>query len=315
MPYEPASISVVIPVYNSEGTIRRLTEELLSVHRGSDTNLEIILVEDGSRDKSAEIVRQLSNENEQVRCAVLMRNYGQHNALLAGIRRATNDIIVTIDDDLQNPPSEIKVLLDKLSEGYDVVYGRPLRDRHGFLRNLASALTKLALSSNLGVEVARDVSAFRAFRTILRKGFDSYSDPSVSIDVLLSWTTDRFAAVDVKHEPRKAGQSNYTIGMLVRHAMNLMTGFSTLPLQLASVVGFCTVVFGLGTLTYVLVRYFIGGGTVPGFTFIASIVSIFSGAQLFAIGLFGEYLARIHFRSMDKPAYVIRYESSDNDGG
>ena len=315
MSSHPASVSVVIPVFNSQGTVRQLAEELLEVLGRSGTEFEIILVEDGSRDESAEIVTQLASKYEQIRCIIMMRNYGQHNALLAGIRRATKEVIVTLDDDLQNPPSEIKLLLDKLAGGYDVVYGRPLRDKHGVLRNLASVLTKIALSSNLGVEVARNVSAFRAFRTTLRKGFDSYSDPSVSIDVLLSWTTDRFAAVDVRHDSRKEGRSNYSVGMLVRHAMNLMTGFSTLPLQLASVVGFSTVVFGLGTLLYVLGRYFISGGTVPGFTFIASIVSIFSGAQLFAIGLFGEYLARIHFRSMDKPTYVIRYESDDRVGG
>jgi undecaprenyl-phosphate 4-deoxy-4-formamido-L-arabinose transferase len=235
----------------------------------------------------------------------MSRNYGQHNALLCGIRAAKHGIILTMDDDLQHPVSEIAPMLAALKPEYDVVYGAPQEEQHGLLRDLASRLTKMTLASTMGAETARDVSAFRVFRTRLREGFREYRNPSVSIDVLLTWTTSRFTAIKVRHAPRTRGASGYTPGKLIRHAVNLMTGFSTLPLQIASIVGFVFVLFGLSVLAYVLANYMIRGAAVPGFTFLASVISIFSGAQLFALGIFGEYLARMHFRSMDRPPYLI----------
>jgi undecaprenyl-phosphate 4-deoxy-4-formamido-L-arabinose transferase len=239
-----------------------------------------------------------------VRGINLLRNYGQHNALLCGIRAARYELTVTMDDDLQNPPEEIPKLLAKLNGGFDVVYGTPEQEAHGFLRNYASLMTKLALQNAMGAENARHVSAFRIFRTRLREAFAQYRGPYVSIDVLLTWGTRRFASVKVRCDPRTIGVSNYTVGKLVAHAMNMMTGFTTLPLQVASVIGFLCTVFGAVLLVYVLGTYYVRGGAVPGFAFIASVVTIFSGAQLFALGVFGEYLARIYLRTMDRPAYV-----------
>ncbi len=234
-----------------------------------------------------------------------MRNYGQHNALLCGIRAARYEVTVTMDDDLQHPPEEIPRLWERLEEGFDVVYGAPLREQNGLLRGLASWLTRFALRAAVGPEVAKNVSAFRAFRSQLRTAFDGYQAPFVSIDVLLTWATSRFAVVPVPFQPRHAGRSNYTFGKLLRHAFDMMTGFSTAPLQLASLIGFACTVFGLGILIYVLSRYFYQG-SVPGFPFLASIIAIFSGAQLFALGVMGEYLARMHFRTMNRPVYAIR---------
>ena len=235
----------------------------------------------------------------------MSRNYGQHNALLCGIRAAKHSIILTMDDDLQHPVSEIAPMLAALTPEYDVVYGAPQEEQHGLLRDLASRLTKIALASTMGAETARNVSAFRIFRTRLRDGFQEYCSPSVSIDVLLAWTTSRFTSIKVRHAPRDKGVSGYTPGKLIRHAFNLMTGFSALPLQIASVVGFVFVLFGLSILAYVLTNFMIRGAAVPGFTFLASVIAIFAGAQLFALGIFGEYLARMHFRTMDRPPYFI----------
>jgi undecaprenyl-phosphate 4-deoxy-4-formamido-L-arabinose transferase len=212
---------------------------------------------------------------------------------------------VTIDDDLQNPPEEIFKLLTKLSEDYEVVYGTPEKKQHGYWRNLASWTTKLVLQSAMGAETARSVSPFRAFRTKLRAAFDGYDSPFVSIDVLLTWGASRFAAVSVRHDPRPRGVSNYTFRKLAVQAIDMITGFSTFPMQLASLVGFAFTLFGLAVLAYVLGIYLIRGGIVPGFTFLASLVSIFSGAMLFALGILGEYLARMHFRTMGRPPYVV----------
>ena len=128
----------------------------------------------------------------------------------------------------------------------------------------------------------------------------------MSIDVLLTWATTRFAALPVQHDPRRVGASNYTVRRLVVHALNMMTGFTTWPLQLASLVGFGCTVFGLLLLVWVIGRYLIEGGSVPGFPFLASALAIFSGAQLFTLGIIGEYVARIHFRTMDRPSYTVR---------
>jgi undecaprenyl-phosphate 4-deoxy-4-formamido-L-arabinose transferase len=235
----------------------------------------------------------------------MSRNYGQHNALLCGIREARGETIVTLDDDLQHPPEEIPKLLAKLDEGFDVVYGPPEREQHGLLRDLASQITKLALEGAMGAANARQVSALRAFRTRLRDAFAEYRSPTVNIDVLLTWATTRFSAVRVRHDARQYGQSGYTPRKLVRHALNMMTGFSTRPLQLASLMGFGFALFGLVILAYVLMRWLFQGSAVPGFAFLASIVAIFSGAQLLALGIIGEYLARMHFRTMERPAYVV----------
>lgn len=299
-------ISVIIPVYNSASSITDLLEQLKGVFGSGGYRHEIILVNDGSHDNSWDTIAQLAREHANVRGINLMRNYGQHNALLCGLRAAQYPVAVTIDDDLQHPPKEIPRLLEELSRGYDVVYGTPTRQQHGIWRNLASTITRLALQSTMGVENARKVSAFRALHTDLREAFGDYRSPYVTLDVLLAWGTTRFSSIPVEHAPRHSGTSNYTFRKLIQHAMNMMTGFTILPLQIASLLGFTFAVFGFMVLVYVVGRYLVQGGSVPGFPFLASIIAVFSGVQLFSLGIIGEYLARMHFRLMEQPAYVVR---------
>ena len=299
------AITVVVPVYNGESSLQKLCGRLTEVLPAVGTSYEIILVNDCSRDGSWGVISQLAVTVPGVRGINLMRNYGQHNALLCGIRAARGDLIVTMDDDLQHQPEEIPRLLARLDEGFDVVYATPEREPHGFWRAIASRITRLALRSAASPEVARNVSAFRVFRTKLREAFAGYQAPFVSIDVLLTWATNRFGAVKVPFKPRWSGSSSYTFAKLVRHALDMMTGFSTAPLQLASLIGFSCTLLGVAVLVYVVGRYFLEG-SIPGFPFLASIIAIFSGAQLFALGVIGEYLARMHFRTMNRPAYAIR---------
>ncbi len=302
-------ISVVIPVYKAEGSLEELYQRLKNSLDSISKDFEIIVVEDGGEDRSWDIILELSRMDQRVKGIQLSRNFGQHNALLCGIRAARGEVVITMDDDLQHPPEEIPKLLDKLKEGYDVVYGTPGKEQHGFWRDAASQITKLALQSAMGARTARKVTAFRAFHARLRDAFESYQSPFVSIDVLLTWATTRFTAILVQHESRQRGESNYTFRKLVAHALNMMTGFSTLPLQFASLVGFAFTLFGMTILLYVIGRYLIHGSSVPGFPFLASVIAIFSGAQLFALGIIGEYLARMHFRTMEKPPYIIRARS------
>jgi glycosyltransferase involved in cell wall biosynthesis len=299
------AISVVIPVYNSEGSIGEVVRRLLLVLPTIAGKYEVILVDDGSCDGSWKVIGRLAAENPAtVRSFKLMRNYGQHNALLAGIRQARFPITITMDDDLQHPPEEIPILLGALEGGYDVVYGTPKELPHSIWRNLTSYLTKRALAYTMGIKTVRDMSGFRAFRTGLRDAFAGYQNPNVQLDVLLSWGTTKFGAAKVNHMPRTIGRSNYNFAILFNRALVVLTGFSTAPLRLASIVGFAFTSFGLIILIYVAGRYVLEG-SIPGFPFLASMISIFSGAQLFTLGIFGEYLARIFNRSMDRPSYVF----------
>jgi undecaprenyl-phosphate 4-deoxy-4-formamido-L-arabinose transferase len=289
---------------------RRLTDTLAAMQ----TDYEILLVNDGSPDRCWEMICELARELSHVQGINLTRNFGQHNALLCGIRAAQNDVIITIDADLQNPPEEIPKLVDKLAEGHDIVYGVPQKKQHGVMRVFASWLVRTTLKSALNVESAFQGSSFRAFRTQLRKAFDNFNGPSVSLDVLLTWGSTKICSVPVKHEARPAGDSSYSLRRLFSHCFDVLTGFSTLPLQFASLIGFLFTLFGAGVLVYVVGRYLILGYSVPGFPFLASIIAIFSGAQLFALGIIGAYLARIHFRIMNRPTYVVRSTTENAEG-
>jgi undecaprenyl-phosphate 4-deoxy-4-formamido-L-arabinose transferase len=303
MALEPG-ISVVVPVYNSEATLNDLIAELEIVLPGLADKYEVILINDGSRDGSWNVIQSICAEKPRVRGINMMRNYGQHNALVCGMRLADYDTIVTMDDDLQHPPREIQKLLQPLSEGFDVVYGIPMRLPHSWWRNAFSRFTKRMLAMVMGIPTIRDIGAFRAFRTDLRRASDLFQSPTVILDVLLSWGTTRFTTVQVEEAPRKEGQSNYNFNQLVSQAMLILTGFSTVPLRLTNWIGFAFTIFGIVILFYVISQYFIAG-SIPGFPFLASMIAIFSGTQLFALGIFGEYLARIFDRSMERPTYAI----------
>lgn len=310
MERQDRAVSVVIPVYNSAATLPALLARLTPVLSSLGTQFEIVLVNDGSRDASWNTIVELAPQYPVMHGINLMRNFGQHNALLAGIRAARYPIVVTMDDDLQHPPEEIPRLLDKLDEGYDVVYGVPTRRPHSPWRNFTSWLTKRLMASVVRVKGAGQMSAFRAFRTDVRNAFSSYQSPNVFLDVLLSWGTTRFAAVKVRHDPRRIGKSNYSLGKLLRMAIMLLTGFSTGPLRFATIVGFFFTCFGTVVLVYVVVLSILRG-SVPGFPFLASIISLFSGAQLFALGIIGEYLAVTHIRLMERPVYVVREQTQN----
>ena len=300
-------VSIVVPVYNA---CDRLEELLRSLENAlSDERFEVVLVNDGSTDDSWTEIERLTRDG-RARGIDLMRNYGQHNALLAGIRAADGQIVVTIDDDLQNPPLEIPRLVAAVREGRDLVYGTPIEHQHGLWRNLGTWLTKRALAVVIGSDAARHASAFRAFRADLREAFGDFAGSYVSVDVLLSWGARSIHSIPVSHRPREHGRSAYSFGRLATHALNVLTGFSTRPLRFATLLGLATMMFGLVILVLVLVRYFVEGDRVPGFPMLASLVSIFSGVQLLTLGIMGEYLARMHVRIMERPPYVVRRAAS-----
>ena len=281
-------LSVVIPVFNSETMLPHLVGRLELVLRRLVDDFELILVNDGSTDGSWRAVVAIAQSRPWIRGVDLARNYGQENAILCGMRLARFDITAILDDDLQNPPEEIPRLLEKLSEGHDVVYGVAHRERHSVWRSVGARVTKFVLQEAMGTADARNVTAFKVVRTHLRNAFAGYSAPHVAIDVLLSWGTQRFAAITVRQDPRLAGQSNYTLSKLVSHALNLLTGFSAAPMRLVGLLG-------AGMLC---------GGTILGiFAVLHGVTSLwapvictaaaFCGLQLMSIGLLSEYVLRM----------------------
>lgn len=299
-------LSVIVPVYNSEAILPELVERLEVVLVKLGMPFELILVNDGSQDESWAAIKEMAKKKDWIRGFCLMRNFGQHNAVLAGIRAARHEVIVTIDDDLQTPPEEIVPLLARLTNSVDLVYGIPIRRNHSILRNISSAMTRLSLTPLVGMQNARIVSSFRIFRTQLREAFQNFNDSFVSVDVILGWGTQKVGFGEVQHQKRAYGQSSYTFFKLASHAITMFTGFSTWPLRLASLIGMLFTSFGFVVLIYVIATYIRNGGTVPGFPFLASIIAIFSGAQLFALGVIGEYVAKIYIRSMNSPSYAIK---------
>ena len=298
------NLSVVVPVYRGEHLIEPLVARIKDALPKFAEQFEVILVNDGSPDNSWPVIERLAREHTWVRGICLRRNYGQHNATLCGIRQARYPVTITMDQDLQHPPEEIPLLLAKLKgEDCDVVYGSPHKLPQGFVRNLLTANIKRILARVMGVPSVRNISAFRALRTDLRDSFTTFQSPTLILDVLLSWGTIRFESVPVNIGP--GSHSHYSFTSLVRVAILILTGYSTMPLRLASWVGFGMTLFGLGVFAYTLVVYFTQG-SLPGFPFLASIIALLGGAQLFALGIFGEYLARLFDRSMDRPPYVVR---------
>lgn len=297
-------VSVVVPVYNGSDTLPTLVDEVGKVLPDVTDAFELILVNDGSPDQSWQVILELAESRSWVRGIDLMRNYGQHNATLCGVREARYEVIVVMDDDLQNPPHEIPKLLEKLSDGYDVVYGVARKRQQVWWKSLASVIVKRAIAYVMGLRTVRDIGAFKAFRADLRRSFEDFKSPDVLVDVLLSWGTSRFTSVTVEEAPRTVGKSNYNLFKLIKVSLLVLTSYTTIPLRFASILGFLFTLFGVGVLIYVLVIYFTAG-SIPGFPFLVSTFIIFSGVQLFALGIIGEYLARVFERTGGKQTYVI----------
>lgn len=296
--------SIVIPAYKSQATLNELIERLDKVLPQSFDQYEVIIVNDGSPDLTWSTIEELASKNEWVRGINLMRNYGQHNATLCGIMQAKYEIIITMDDDLQHPPEEIPHLIEKLNEGFDVVYGIPNNKVHSWWRTWFSNWLKKLLSFVMGVKSMRGIGSFRAIRSNIRKAFKNFNKPEVIVDILLSWGTTKFGYAYVEENPRTNGESNYSFRKLIRLAFTVLTGFSTAPLRFTSFIGFSFMIFGILAFIYVLVVYFTVG-SILGFSFLASLISLFSGALLFALGIFGEYIARIFERTSERPCFTI----------
>ncbi len=216
---QAGSLSLVVPVFNSDRTLEELVDRIAAAASSLTSDWELILVNDGSDDGSWEGIVALAGRDPRVRGVDLARNFGQHNALLAGIAASRMEVIVTLDDDLQNPPEEIAKLLGALTPELDVVYGTPIEKRHSRHRRLSARTVRSMLKAINRSEAPALVSGFRAIRGALRGRLGSEHGQRISLDAKLRRVTNRFGAVPVRHDERRVGRSNYTFGMLIRHAV------------------------------------------------------------------------------------------------
>ncbi len=266
---------------------------------------EIILVDDGSTDNSCEIATLLQKTIPEVRFVELSRNFGQHNATLAGMSIADGDVIVTLDQDLQHPPKEVARLIDKLNEGLDVVYGLSEKRPHGFFRNLSSDFSKWLSSKILSTAIDGNFSSFRVIRSWVVREILKYNSPYVFVDGFISWTTRKVGGVEVPN-PSPRFESNYSFFKLINHGINLLVNFSIRPLQVASLAGFCSAVIGLVLAIFVVYNKLVHGEPVQGWTSLVVVILIVGGAQIAFLGLIGEYIGRILMNTNQTPTYVIR---------
>jgi undecaprenyl-phosphate 4-deoxy-4-formamido-L-arabinose transferase len=300
------ALSVVIPVYRSESTLAALTQRLLAVLDRLDLSHEVVFVEDGSPDRSWPVLRELQAAHpDRIVAVQLMRNFGQHNALMCGLRHASGDLVVTMDDDLQNPPEEIPKLLAAIrAGGFDLVYGTYGRKKHSGWRNASSSVVNAFYRLTFRTDV--NITSFRILRRQLLECIFSYDLNFTFIDGLLAWNTQRIGSVPVEHHPRAANRSGYNVFKLMSLAFNLFTNFSLVPLQLISFCGLTAAVGGLLVAVYYLSLHLFHRITWPGYASTIIAILVLGGIQLLSLGIMGEYLGRLHINVNRKPQYVER---------
>jgi len=298
-------VSVVVPVYRSARTLVELVSRVATVLEQEKLKWEMVLVDDSSPDDSWSILQTLADRNPQLRIIQLMRNFGQHNALMCGFHHSSGVVIITIDDDLQHEPESIPTLYRSLNAlGADLVYGTYASKKHTIGRNLGSWLVNRFYQIVFRMPVI--VTSFRAMRSELVRACLKYDLNFTYLDGLLAWNTQKIDMIQVPHHERVDGRSGYTIGKLVTLAMNLFTNFSLLPLHVVSFVGFCSAIGGLLLGAWYLIAAALSRITVPGYASIIVAVLVLGGLQLLSLGVMGEYLGRLHLNVNRKPQYTIR---------
>jgi undecaprenyl-phosphate 4-deoxy-4-formamido-L-arabinose transferase len=300
-------ISIIIPVYNSEHTIGRVVNELVNALT-RQYELEIILVNDDSSDASERVCIELHEQYAPVvKFYSLARNVGEHNAVMAGLNQMTGEYVVIMDDDFQNPVSEVVKLFDYISQNdYDVVYTYYEKKQHSFFRNLGSRFNDRVANLMLHKPKELYLSSFKALNQFITKEIIRYDLPFPYIDGLILRTTSKIGRLKVLHEKRAEGRSNYTLRKLIRLWMNMFINFSILPLRLSVIMGFIFAAFGFGLGVYVVIDKLLNPGLPMGYATTVVLIALFAGIQLIAIGAVGEYLGRVFLSQNKQPQYCIR---------
>lgn len=301
-------ISVVVPVYNEEENIEQLHDRLKKTLEIIGGSYEIIFIDDGSADRSVEIITGLKKENPRIRLIRFNRNYGQHAAVFAGFDHSRGETVVTIDADLQNPPEEIAKLIAKIGEGYDIVGGCRIQRQDSALRKIPSWLVNRFVSRATGIKMRDYGCMLRAYRRVVVDQLVRCNEISSFIPTLANSYARSIAEVEVEHDERQGGQSKYNLRGLIKLNFDLVTGFSLFPIQLISGLGILIALIGVGFGLFLLVMRLILGATwaAQGVFTLFAFLFVFMGIQMLAMGLIGEYIGRIYSEVRNRPRYVIR---------
>ena len=302
------SVSAIIPCFKSPESLETIVEELARELEDiqSIDDYEIVLVNDGSPDNLQLRLESIADTNNKVKLLELSRNFGQQAAILAGVSNSSHPLLLTLDDDGQHRPESVRFLFDALTSDVDVVYGVPRALSHGILRNWSSIFLKRVILGMLGMKDARDISAFRLFRRdVIQEYLSQQNFNAAVIDVVIDWATKRKVVVPVSTRATSS-DSRYTTKTLWRLALNLSTNFSALPLRLATLLGVVASFSSLLLAAYYVVQSVFGQIELPGFASLAVLITFLGAIQLLTLGILGEYVGKLHTRSIGKPTYIIR---------
>lgn len=298
-------LSVVIPVYNSQQTLEPLVDKLQDCLNAVD--FEVVLVNDGSRDRSEEIVYQLADRYANVRGLSLRRNFGEFNAVLCGLANAEGDYVAIIDDDFQNPPEAILTLLDTAQRGnYDVVYSRYAKKKHAWFRNVGSRWLNYLTTYLLDKPKTLYLSSFKLISRPVVDEVIKYTGPFPYIDALIFRVTRYVTSVEVPHHARQEGQSNYSISKLISLFLNVLFGYSTLPLRLFAGLGLG--LFGLSVLLglTLLAGSIFGWFAVSGWIIVCWVVLLLAGLQMLFLAVLSEYIGKLFLAQSGQKPYVVK---------
>ena len=299
-------ISYVIPCYRSALTISGVIEEIVETMRTLPYLYEIVLVNDYPYDDTIDVLKKLSNEDSRIKVVQFARNFGQHAALMAGYQVATGDYIVSLDDDGQTPANEVKKLIDKLEEGYDVVYARYSHKKHSLFRNFGSKLNGWMTEVMLKKPKDLYVSSYFVMRSYIKEEILHYRNAYPYVIGLVLRSTTNITNVDVQHRQREQGRSGYTLGKLLGLWLNGFTAFSVVPLRLASFLGIFAAGAGFVYLIYVLVNKIVNPLAPIGWTSMIALLLIVGGIIMLILGMIGEYVGRIYISLNAYPQYVVK---------
>lgn len=300
-------VSVVVPVYNEEANLEEFLRRLLAVMDGRGEPFEVILADDGSRDRSLEILKSwAARRPDRLRVIELSRNFGQHQAILAGFRDATGDVVVTLDADLQNPPEEIPKLLARFEEGYDVVGGVRRHRQDSWARRLASALVNRMTVAITHMHLTDFGCMLRAYSRDVVEEINRCDEASTFIPALGQSFARRPTEIEVAHAPRAGGESAYSFYRLIRLNFDLMTGFSSVPIQVFGLLGMVVALGGIAFGVFLFVRRLIVGAEVEGVFTLFAILFTLLGIAIAGLGIVGEYVGRIYEQVRGRPRFSVR---------
>lgn len=300
-------LSIVIPCFQSELTLQEVVTGIHNFQSSlSDRKFEILLVIDGATDGTLDVAIRLQKEFKEVRLIELTRNFGQHAAIFAGILNSKFSLVLTMDDDGQHQAESILALQNAMNDEIDIVYGVAMTEEHGLFRSFASRSLKTVLFHFLGATNAKEISALRLFRKSLLDNIDLENLAIGVIDVALQWNTTRIVSVPVQMLKRRKGLSNYRFSDLVRFAISMTVNYSVKPLQIALMTGLFTFIVSFSLTIFFLVQYFNGKISVAGFSTITVIITSLASVQLMTLGILGEYVGRIHQKTIGKPHFTVR---------